>query len=236
MVKIKHPHTGLKFTLHNQACLLGANTIDEKGIHYTLDVKQQENITGGTSGENPPPRQVLNLTHELIQPVCDENDKNVDQPRTFDNKATAVEATLALAEQTVDGEAKMHSNELGGEDKPPLREVIIDLEIDRQTYRADKTSFHWPDNLVHVHHVTTMGNNIYTRHTEPSKPEHIMQILSEISIGPDTMLEEHQEINKLITEFTDCFALAMSEVNTVPGAVHKLNILPEMKFHMRIPQ
>ena len=30
--------------------------------------------------------------------------------------------------------------------------------------------------------------------------------------------------------------LAMSEVNTVPGAVHKLNIPPEMKFHMRIPQ
>lgn len=28
----------------------------------------------------------------------------------------------------------------------------------------------------------------------------------------------------------------MSEVNTVLGVVHKLNIPPEMKFHMRIPQ
>jgi hypothetical protein len=207
-VTVKHPHTGLKFVLHNQAHPLSTNTMDERGIHLTLDVKQQENITGGTS----------------------------DQHQTPDDKATMAETTLAITEQNMNREANMHSNELGGEEKPPSREVTIDLEIDRRTHRANKTFVHWPDNPVHAYHVTTTGNNVYTRHTEPFKPERIKQILSEITIGPDTTFEERHEVEKLITEFADCFALAMSEVNTVPGAVHKLNIPPETKFRTRIPQ
>ena len=80
------------------------------------------------------------------------------------------------------------------------------------------------------------GSNVYTRHTDPFKPEHVARITSEVTIGPDTTPDERREVENLITEFTDCFALAMSEVNTVPGAVHKLNIPPETKFRTRIGQ
>jgi hypothetical protein len=144
--------------------------------------------------------------------------------------------TMALVEQKIREETNTHSNELGGREKPPLREVTVDLEIDRRIHRANETLVHWPDNSVQVHHVTTTGNNIYTRHTDPFKPERIKQILSEVSIGPDTTFEERCEVENLIAEFADCFTLAMSEVNTVLGAVHKLNIPPGTKFRTRIPQ
>ena len=71
---------------------------------------------------------------------------------------------------------------------------------------------------------------------DPFKPEHVAQIISEVTVGPNTTPDEHQEVDNLIAEFADCFALAMNEVNTVPGAIHKLNIPPEMKFRMRIGQ
>ena len=118
IVTIKHPHTGLKLVLHNQARLTSTNTRDEKGICLTLDVKQWENITGGTSGENPPLRQVPNNIDKTIQPMCDENNENIDQYRTSDDKA---EMTIDLAEQNIDGEVNMHSNKLGGNEKPPSR-------------------------------------------------------------------------------------------------------------------
>ena len=39
----------------------------------------------------------------------------------------------------------------------------------------------------------------------------------------------------MITEFTDCFALAIKEVNAIPGTVHKLNILEGATFRTKIP-
>ena len=237
-VTVKHPLTGTKTILYNQARSSSTSTKDEKGIRLTLDVEQWENIAGGTSGKNPPSRQVPNTTHEIIQHMGDENDKNTDQQRTFKDKATTVETIPELRKQNADKEANTHSNELGGEEKPPSREVFIDLETDRQIHEANETSASCPDNPAQMHHVTanTTDDNIYTRHTDPFKPERIERILSEISIGPDTTVEECREVENLIAEFADCFALAMSEVNTVPGAVHKLNIPPETKFRMRIPQ
>ncbi|KAF8239135.1 hypothetical protein L208DRAFT_1011577, partial [Tricholoma matsutake] len=65
-VTVEHPLTGLKTILHNQACSSNMSAKDGKAIHLTLDVEQWENITRGTSGENPPSRQVLNTTHKLI--------------------------------------------------------------------------------------------------------------------------------------------------------------------------
>ena len=40
----------------------------------------------------------------------------------------------------------------------------------------------------------------------------------------------------VIKEFADCFALAISEVNTVPGAVHKLDIPEDATFRTKIGQ
>ena len=46
---------------------------------------------------------------------------------------------------------------------------------------------------------------------------------------------ECEEVNQLIAEFTDCFALLLSEVNLIPRAVHKLNVPEDAMFHTKIP-
>ena len=237
-VTIEHPLTGLKTILYNEARSSKTNVECEKGIRLTLDVEQWENVTGGTSGEKPPSRQVPNIINKVIKHMGDKNNENTDQQRTFEDKTLTMETTLNAGEKDIDEEANMHSDESGGEEKPPSREVTIDLETDRRTQKTNEIFVQRPDISVQVHHITTSStsNGIYTRHTDPFKPERVKQILSEISIGPDTTVEERCEVENLIREFADCFALAMSEVNTVPGATHKLNIPPETKFRTKIPQ
>ncbi|KAG5650964.1 hypothetical protein H0H81_010386 [Sphagnurus paluster] len=58
---------------------------------------------------------------------------------------------------------------------------------------------------------------------DPFKAEHIAEILRLIRIGPDTTDAQREQIRELISEFADCFALALSEVNAVPGYEHELN-------------
>jgi hypothetical protein len=168
-------------------------------------------------------RQVPNNVYKDAQPVCDKSTENIGQQTITKNEAAETTPTTEKAED----EMETHSNHLGGKEQPPLREVIIDLDVDCQL-----------SNTNDVHHITTAdtNGNIYTRHMDPFKQEHVTQVLSEVTIGPDITPEEHREVKDLIAGFADCFALAMSEVNTVPGAVHKLNIPPETKFHTRIGQ
>ena len=54
------------------------------------------------------------------------------------------------------------NNIQGGEGESPMREVTIDLEIDRQNLNADKESVASRNNLAEVHGVTTMEDSIYT--------------------------------------------------------------------------
>ncbi|THG96055.1 hypothetical protein EW026_g5699 [Hermanssonia centrifuga] len=77
---------------------------------------------------------------------------------------------------------------------------------------------------------------VYTRHTAPWKPERIDAILKAITIGPDLSPKERKAVQKLVVEYADCFALSISEVFAVPGAVHKLNIPEGTQFNRRIHQ
>ena len=49
------------------------------------------------------------------------------------------------------------------------------------------------------------------------------------------MQEQHQNIQELLEEYADCFALSIKEVNMIPGTVHKLNIPEGAMFHTKIP-
>jgi hypothetical protein len=234
-VTVKHPHTGLEIVLHNQSHPSTVNTMNEKGIRLTLDVEQRENTIGGTSGEKPPSRQVPSTIDIDIQPMYDKNIENVDRQPSIPNEAieTKQPTEVELGEET-----NKQSDNSGGEEQPPSREVIIDLDSDRKICNANNVPGYGLDNLIQVNHIdnTGAGSNVYTRHTDPFKPERVARIISEVTIGPDTTPDERREVENLIAEFADCFALAMSEVNTVPGAVHKLNIPPETKFRTRIGQ
>ena len=82
----------------------------------------------------------------------------------------------------------------------------------------------------------SQGTVVYTRRTEPHKPERVASILNTITLGQDLTNEQAEMVRKLIAEFADCFALSVSEVTAVKDTVHHLNIKPGTDFSKSIHQ
>ena len=76
--------------------------------------------------------------------------------------------------------------------------------------------------------------SILMRGTDPWKLERVARILKEITIGWDITNTERAKVQDMIAEFADCFALSIKEVNSIPGAIHKLNIPEGATFRMKI--
>ena len=57
-----------------------------------------------------------------------------------------------------------------------------------------------------------------------------------MNTSDDLSGEERAQVRELITEFADVFALSVSEVTQVDGAVHRLNIEPDTKFSTKVHQ
>jgi hypothetical protein len=51
----------------------------------------------------------------------------------------------------------------------------------------------------------------------------------------DITEEERKMVHEILTEFADCFALLIMEVNVIPGATHRLNIPEGATFRTKIP-
>jgi hypothetical protein len=66
--------------------------------------------------------------------------------------------------------------------------------------------------------------NLFTRMTDPHKPERVQELLRLITIGNDLSTDERQVVEQLIKDFADIFALSVSEVKTVENAIHHLDI------------
>ena len=77
--------------------------------------------------------------------------------------------------------------------------------------------------------------SVLTRKTDPWKPEHVERILRKVTLRWGITETEHDTAWTTITEFADCFALSIKEVNAIPGAVHKLNIPEGTTFRTKIP-
>ena len=56
-----------------------------------------------------------------------------------------------------------------------------------------------------------------------------------MTIGPDITQEQRRIVEDTIGKYADCFALSMKEVNTILGAIHKLNIPEGATFRTKIP-
>ena len=54
--------------------------------------------------------------------------------------------------------------------------------------------------------------------------------------GDDLTDHERVQVQSLVTEFADVFALSVSEVMHVEGVVHQLNIDPNAKFSTKLHQ
>ncbi|TFK59056.1 hypothetical protein BDN72DRAFT_737521, partial [Pluteus cervinus] len=76
----------------------------------------------------------------------------------------------------------------------------------------------------------------FTRHTDPFKEARVVEILRQIRIGDDLTSNERQQVQDLIREFADTFALSVKEVNHVKDAVHKLNIAKDIIFSKKVRQ
>ncbi|KIM85939.1 hypothetical protein PILCRDRAFT_24852, partial [Piloderma croceum F 1598] len=76
--------------------------------------------------------------------------------------------------------------------------------------------------------------SIFTRFTEPDKPERVQKILELITIGDDLTTPERDAVKALIVEFADCFALSVSEVKAVKNGEHKLDIKPGTTFSTKV--
>ena len=80
------------------------------------------------------------------------------------------------------------------------------------------------------------NEHLFTRKTEPFKPERVAEILRLVTIGNDLSEEERLKVRDLISSFADIFALSVHEVQQVEGAVHKLNIPPDATFSKKVHQ
>lgn len=76
----------------------------------------------------------------------------------------------------------------------------------------------------------------FTRLTDPQQPKRVAAILEDVTIGPDLNPEQREQVQALLTEFADCFALSLGEVLPVKGAEHHLNIPEGSKFRTRVHQ
>ncbi|KAK0238769.1 hypothetical protein EDD85DRAFT_749667, partial [Armillaria nabsnona] len=68
------------------------------------------------------------------------------------------------------------------------------------------------------------------------KPERVDEVLRQIKIRPDLMATQCSEVENLLRSYADCFALSVSEVRRVDGAVHRLNIPQDASFSKQVHQ
>lgn len=79
-------------------------------------------------------------------------------------------------------------------------------------------------------------SNLFTRFTDPRKKERVAEILRQVTVGPDLNEEERNKVTSFLTEWADVFALSVSEVKQVDGAVLHLDIPSEAKFSTKVNQ
>ena len=147
-------------------------------------------------------------------------------------------------------------NSEGGMAAPPVREVpnhstctgvepanIIDEVSKEQTttpiciISEDKPETGTgPAAEIPTEELASDNANIFTRATDPFKPARVEEIQRLVTIGDDLTADERAQVQLLITEFADVFALSVSEVKQVDGAIHRLNIEPNAKFSTKVHQ
>jgi hypothetical protein len=81
-----------------------------------------------------------------------------------------------------------------------------------------------------------LNNTVFTRSSDPFKAERVDTVLAKVKIGDDLSNDQWTDIIQLIHEFANCFALSMSKVTAIPGAMHKLNIPEGAKFKTKVNQ
>lgn len=78
--------------------------------------------------------------------------------------------------------------------------------------------------------------SIFTRKSNAFATARVEAVVAAIHIGDNLSPEEKIIVQNLIEEYADCFALSMSEVYHVPGAVHKIDVPKDKIFNTKVHQ
>ncbi|KAJ7113525.1 hypothetical protein C8R44DRAFT_631037, partial [Mycena epipterygia] len=78
--------------------------------------------------------------------------------------------------------------------------------------------------------------SVYTRATDPFNPARVAEVLRLVQLGPDLTEEQRLEVRALVESYADIFALAVSEVCPVKGAVYAPKIPMDHKFSTKVHQ
>jgi len=78
--------------------------------------------------------------------------------------------------------------------------------------------------------------SIYTRQTNPFNPARLKEILQQIKFRDDLSEDEGKELEQLVADNTDIFALALKKVVPIPGATLNLNVPENAVFNLQMHQ
>ncbi|CAK5275949.1 unnamed protein product [Mycena citricolor] len=127
------------------------------------------------------------------------------------------------------------ANSTGGSSAPPSREVLDD----KPGIVASVTDA-IPGNFMDIASPEALpdvpNTSIFTRATNPFKPEWVAAILKLVKTGPDLSDEQRMQAQDFIASYADIFALSVSEVFLVEGATYAAKILPDHKFSTKVHQ
>ncbi|KAG2748529.1 hypothetical protein P692DRAFT_20685477, partial [Suillus brevipes Sb2] len=78
--------------------------------------------------------------------------------------------------------------------------------------------------------------SVFTRNSDPFKPERVAEVMCSITIGEDLSVEQWLQVSNLCEEFADTFALAVSEVYPVTFKNFKLTFPAGSTFSTKVNQ
>lgn len=256
------PHHNGAITMPNEfGRTRDAQTATVAGVSLTADIKQREAFGGNIDS---PSRQVLssdqmymntqtgNLetsTHTQIQETPAKNGTEEGEEEKGKGEKTEIQESRTTV---ADGLEPTCATTLG-DDSSPVREVppanrhsldkhnidnltsdisgehqVFTLELGEPTGAIDDTK------AEKVETPQNADKSVFTRATEPFKAERVAKILEFVTIGDDLSEQERERVRELVKEYADCFALSVSEVRTVKGGEHRLDIKPGTKFTTKI--
>jgi hypothetical protein len=114
---------------------------------------------------------------------------------------------------------------------PPELVLLTENTTDTYTNAAEQSDL-YDTNTYTMHPV----ESIFTRASDPFNPRRVERIVEAVTIGPDLTEAQRQEVRDLVAEYADVFALAVSEVFPVAGAVYAPKIPPEKTFSTKVQQ
>ncbi|KAG1774665.1 hypothetical protein EV702DRAFT_1237852 [Suillus placidus] len=120
-------------------------------------------------------------------------------------------------------------------DSPASREkitpVCIIMEDEKLTDNVTGTTFDAvPANFLED------DAAVCTRVADSQNPKRVAYIVKLVQYGNTLSPEEHAKVEDLVSQYADIFACSLSEVLPVPGAEHRLNILQDATFRLRVHQ